>query len=448
MDRHINRLIIPESSEKSLTRAISYSDLATSRRFFFQQSENSNGLIKQYSCEQIFDKETKLRHIKVSTTIKPSQQNSLTCWRPNVNRFDSVESPGCYNNITDKNFDDVTDKLLPMIELDGLKISDEPITNKSTILSHKKSKSDNIHDIVDILPQKLQLNTINKQKKNNYQNDNLESSIIDKKITNIDKTKFKINKKTLTLYKNNKKMLMKILFFCLIIIASVLTSNFISDLTSKPFNFKNSTIELRNNVYGQFEAVEKIINYVDNNLNNFTVITIIGGTGVGKTLTASIIKNNFPFKQYIFEYYSPLNQKLFPSLSFFYCNLIILDNLRNTDLPVMINFIKYWQDQENKPCTMILAIFNPEETNNNLEKIINLENSQMNMQKIFNNENIQSEIVVYKPLDDDTLDKCIEKEASLIKTQLTFQQLQDIRSHLITAQSGCKGAHAKVALVA
>ncbi|XP_044013821.1 uncharacterized protein LOC122856192 [Aphidius gifuensis] len=408
MDRHINRLIIPESSEKSLTRAISYSDLATSRRFFFQQSENSNGLIKQYSCEQIFDKETKLRHIKVSTTIKPSQQNSLTCWRPNVNRFDSVESPGCYNNITDKNFDDVTDKLLPMIELDGLKISDEPITNKSTILSHKKSKSDNIHDIVDILPQKLQLNTINK----------------------------------------NKKMLMKILFFCLIIIASVLTSNFISDLTSKPFNFKNSTIELRNNVYGQFEAVEKIINYVDNNLNNFTVITIIGGTGVGKTLTASIIKNNFPFKQYIFEYYSPLNQKLFPSLSFFYCNLIILDNLRNTDLPVMINFIKYWQDQENKPCTMILAIFNPEETNNNLEKIINLENSQMNMQKIFNNENIQSEIVVYKPLDDDTLDKCIEKEASLIKTQLTFQQLQDIRSHLITAQSGCKGAHAKVALVA
>lgn len=59
--RYFENLKLPESGEKSLTRAISYSELATSRRLFFQQSENSNGLIKQYSCEQIFDKESNTR---------------------------------------------------------------------------------------------------------------------------------------------------------------------------------------------------------------------------------------------------------------------------------------------------------------------------------------------------------------------------------------------------
>lgn len=282
------------------------------------------------------------------TTSITTQKNSLTHWRPNVDRFDSVENAS-WQKIPNKKpaikYDNYMEKSLPMIELDGLKISDEPSSKRSNIFSKIKPAklSNTCQEIVKISPPKLNI------------------------LANSSKTKLKLEKinslipiKSSNLSGKNRKLLFKIFFFLLIGIAAIITSSLISDLAKKPFNFTNSSIELRQKIIGQNEAINDIIEHFENNLDDFTIVTLVGSTGVGKSLTANIIKKNFPFKQNIFEYFSPLDGPFppsFNSLSFFHCNLIVLENLKNPDIPDLINFMRFWQEQKDKPCATVCFFF-------------------------------------------------------------------------------------------
>lgn len=94
-----------------------------------------------------------------------------------------------------------------------------------------------------------------------------------------------------------------------------------------------------------------------------------------------------------------------------------------------------------------MAILNPEETNDRLDKYFDLSESLNNLQRNFKNARVKSKIIVYKSLDENSLNECIKNEAIAIKKTLTDEQLRDIRMYLLSTQSGCKGAYAKVSLL-
>lgn len=65
MEKHFASLkLLDSDSDQMLTRSYSHSDLLSPGKIYLQQSyrsENPAGLVRQYSCEQIFDEATKTR---------------------------------------------------------------------------------------------------------------------------------------------------------------------------------------------------------------------------------------------------------------------------------------------------------------------------------------------------------------------------------------------------
>lgn len=65
MEEHFASLrLLDSDSDNKLTRAFSYSELPSSQRLCLAQSYhsgNSHGLVRQYSCEQIFDQTSNAR---------------------------------------------------------------------------------------------------------------------------------------------------------------------------------------------------------------------------------------------------------------------------------------------------------------------------------------------------------------------------------------------------
>lgn len=65
MEEHFASLkLLDSENDNKLTRALSYSELPSPQRVCLAQSHhsrNSFGLVRQYSCEQIFDRTARAR---------------------------------------------------------------------------------------------------------------------------------------------------------------------------------------------------------------------------------------------------------------------------------------------------------------------------------------------------------------------------------------------------
>ncbi|KAK0180861.1 hypothetical protein PV327_003198 [Microctonus hyperodae] len=255
----------------------------------------------------------------------------------------------------------------------------------------------------------------------------------------------------ITQTKISRNMCVKIIFFFLISIMAVIIANLLNEFNGNSFNFTNASLELKEKIYGQDNAINELINYYRGNIEPFHVVVFVGGSGVGKSYTGKIIKKYFLHSHNIFEYSPPLDsirESSFDKLSSLHCNLVILEHLTSNHLLDAVNFINSLSNLKDRPCAMILAILNPENTDDSLIKTIDLKENENQINMAFSSLNIPFKIITFNPLTSNIIDICIRNEAKNSNIQLTEQEFLEVKQHLSLMNSGCKGAYAKVQLYA
>lgn len=232
-----------------------------------------------------------------------------------------------------------------------------------------------------------------------------------------------------------------------VIIAMFLNLN-IPTVCNRETFFLNATEELQQKINGQRNAMSQITTHLNQDIFYLKVLCLIGGTGVGKSYTAQIIAKHFPLKEKIFIYDILLNHHtdahLSKSLDLY--QLIILENLKIQNLDIFSNMIDIL-NQTKPQCVTVIAIFNIEEVNDNLERKIDLTQSINTIREALVHKKIDSLIVPYEPLNEETLQMCIVEAATNSGLTLTLDQINEVKQNLLLFGSGCKGAYAKVQVV-
>lgn len=212
--------------------------------------------------------------------------------------------------------------------------------------------------------------------------------------------------------------------------------------------FSNASQELQKKIHGQENAISQIIKHLNQDFFYLKVLCLIGGTGVGKSYTVDTIAKHFPFRKAIHTYDALLDYSMDINIlnSLPSYQLFIMENLKIKDLDVFSNILDALSQKRDK-CITIIAIFNVEEINDNLERKIDLIQSRNKIQEILIRKKIDSLIVPYQPLSEETLQTCIIEAATASDLTLTLDQINEIKKSLLQFGSGCKGAYAKVQII-
>lgn len=224
------------------------------------------------------------------------------------------------------------------------------------------------------------------------------------------------------------------------------------DLSSDHFNAENITDALRDLVYGQDEVLAKLKDsflHVDDT----KLIVFTGGIGVGKTHTANIIANNFPWSDNVVKIVSPQYKNTYQEMKFirdlskFGYNLIIMDSLEFKDRKSVIPFVTKVFHSNRK--AIILLIFTVPEYNidMSLETDMNLETASDGISAEFSNAKLEHSLIVFNQLTEEIVRKCIRY--ALAKKGLIINQynIEHILQNVNYKYSGCKGVYSKVALL-
>ncbi|EZA58934.1 hypothetical protein DMN91_010589 [Ooceraea biroi] len=210
-------------------------------------------------------------------------------------------------------------------------------------------------------------------------------------------------------------------------------------------DFVDAVTELKKRIYGQDRAVEILSEYLLLDEPSLKVIALVGGTGIGKSYTMEIIKENFPRRYYITQFFPPIKDT--DATFILYPQLIILENLRESDLVDLMGFLKTLKKDVNDRCMTILTVFNFERMDDKAIRSINLNESLKTLESFFVAGDIEAKVIPYHSLSEDVLEKCIADATRNSELVLSTKQVDLVKQYLFMHNAGCKGAYAKVQVI-
>lgn len=171
-------------------------------------------------------------------------------------------------------------------------------------------------------------------------------------------------------------------------------------------NLKN---DLKEALHHQDEALNVIMKNIDRMESwheGIKVLPFIGTTGVGKTFTVNIIKKHF-FSTLVHEVTNIHDQqKVISNLYGCCCNLIIVDNLKASDLEDFLGFIEKLPKSYD---ILIIPIFNIHDTNDGVTYQISEDDFKL-IRETFDAIDLYYDLVIYDALDQLTIEKWLRKQ--------------------------------------
>lgn len=206
-------------------------------------------------------------------------------------------------------------------------------------------------------------------------------------------------------------------------------------------DFAGATAELDKRVYGQKDAMSILKDSLLLDEPRMKVIVLSGGSGVGKSYTADIIKAHFPKHKWITKLFPPIHEE---GANFnFYPDLIIIENLRPHDLHVLTDFLKRLRKSiPDKRYITVIAVINDEinETSDAGRTV----SPRADFNKTLENANITVNVIPYKSLNATALDKCIDDVIRHNGLTPSEEQIDFVIKYQLKRNIGCKGIYAKL----
>lgn len=442
MEKHFAALkILDDEVENKLTRTASFSDLpSTSKKILIEecyQSLGSPSLVRQYSWEQIVDRTNCIRQLKISERLSTDKNEHKRTWENTIPCINS--KPECMDwnslgpvvNVPKINMQQQDQ--IEYMEVDKMDVSDQNNENNDTanLINPVEVES------LETKTEKIQNSNASSEKKS-YEE-------IKKKVRPLASSIPMKDKNSLHFfYKVTFFILLPIIIFLIAILLNPEKDvKFVCDHKS---HFSNASIELRNKIYGQNKVISSLIEFLETYNSCTRLAVLIGSTGVGKSYTIDIIRRNFPNHNKIIQYTPPLNKVDINEISSYYCNLIVLENLRENDildtLKLSSNILKL-----KNTCITVLAAINMEKVDRDLKRTIKLEANIKNITAAFSKVHYDVSIFGYNLLNEEVLEKCIVQAMENSHLKLREDQILEVKKSLLISNSGCKGAYAKVQII-
>ncbi|PSN33597.1 hypothetical protein C0J52_25154 [Blattella germanica] len=200
-------------------------------------------------------------------------------------------------------------------------------------------------------------------------------------------------------------------------------------------------------VYGQEDAISKIVSQLNefsySKKSGITILALLGGVGVGKSYTASIISKHFLWQNNVQEFVMPVHkishlaEEVIAGYQSCGDNLVVIDGLKPGNVTDCVVFLQQLMELNNLQDTraVVLLVFSVQ---NNLHEDV--------IHKTFQAAGLQVTLVPFQELKQEHIEACIEE--SLLKKGISYSvdAVQQVMS-LLPSHTGCKGVASKVQLV-
>lgn len=221
------------------------------------------------------------------------------------------------------------------------------------------------------------------------------------------------------------------------------------DYCEQDFQPKNLTEPLKSHIINQNDALEQFIDVIEH-LNSVIALALVGGSGVGKTLTCNILESNFQWPSNVFYYvwsgiHSPASQyyKILNSVKLFSSNcgayLVIVDNIG----------VKYDRTIEElnteiqnefamgRHVILIVYVFNLATYLD--EDLITFDERRSKLQNLSGITTVN-----YRSFNRNDVKRCIDLESHKLNVTLRKEQIEDLLEYIDWSRSGCKLIHSKI----
>ncbi|XP_017056236.1 uncharacterized protein LOC108098060 [Drosophila ficusphila] len=212
----------------------------------------------------------------------------------------------------------------------------------------------------------------------------------------------------------------------------------------------NMAIQARHHVFHQDLALEQLEQALENTTHQ--IIALVGSSGVGKSLTASVLRNHFPWPENVktlsWDTARPLRrvQSMLPNLVHCGQNLILIDNMTPKDaqdVQEIHELIRAREEISNgtqqphmKQLTVVIMF--------SVNRLQSDEAFKADMKSL--KQLPHAHVIAYAPLEPIHLLDCIRREASIEGLQLDDEIVEEILRGSDPSFSGCKPIRAKVLL--
>ncbi|XP_058444481.1 uncharacterized protein LOC131426067 [Malaya genurostris] len=225
----------------------------------------------------------------------------------------------------------------------------------------------------------------------------------------------------------------------------------VEDYCSQNFDFSNVTAALNARVVGQQKAVDEIADFFYRHQSeHYTSLALIGPVGVGKSLTAELMGNNFQWRsnvhrfpwgiaitseQQFSNFQSYLHSLRHKASAEFACghNLLIIDHLEATDVELVNkidNRLKFVTEKDNVQLTALFVFQGTSAGDVQRLAVLNGSIEKVNL----------------RSLTESDLKRCIFLEANELKVNLDERLIETLMNSVDVRRYGCKGVRAKVSL--
>ncbi|KAF9819971.1 hypothetical protein SFRURICE_016641 [Spodoptera frugiperda] len=257
--------------------------------------------------------------------------------------------------------------------------------------------------------------------------------------------KFHINIQRPT--KRYKNVLFQPVYIGTAILVSIFALHIYSLNCFNDINIEELRKTLTNQVFGQPEAINTILETLEQQEQSKLII-FSGGTGVGKTLVSSILLNSLGPCSNVYHYTMPSFANTF-STDFMYgltmCkkSLLIVDDLTANDIiQTKILIQKVIEKSENLgKVTTVILIYNCYESTADFKRNCG-ESFRHKLLENLSEIKVPKRFVEFKPLTKYHLKQCIKQE--LADRQLSDRELEDVLKNFNVDVDGCKGVHSKM----
>ncbi|XP_026838129.1 uncharacterized protein LOC6550045 isoform X2 [Drosophila erecta] len=254
---------------------------------------------------------------------------------------------------------------------------------------------------------------------------------------------------------DQKKPLLKWAYLAIAIVAAVslalkVTGNMTTDNYCNPAQrLGDMVLHARHQVLNQDKALDQLELALDNTKE---IIVLVGTSGVGKSHTARILRENFPWPENVktlsWSGHRSLRRvkSMLPDLTFCGQHLILIDNMTPKDaqfVPAINQLINEGEKIANltehphqKQLTVVLIF--------SVNGMQAGEAFEMDMVTLRNMPHIH--VITYATLESTHLVDCIRREAAIAMVQLEDEHVDEIIRSIDASASGCKSVLAKVLL--